>query len=206
MAENIVEVTAGTGTKLHSWSKTVGANTVHDEFTLPGEYPLAGYVAVGSAVSMANASDDIAQLMAGSSLNVRVRRIRVEQTGLITSAAASPITVARLTTAGTAGSSVTPSKMDNADAASGATAQQGVPTATKGTIGATLLARTLFPVQTAGTAGVSQAPFWEWVQQPNMKPLIIPAGTSNGLCLRNGGARAGLTVNWEIEFVETAFV
>jgi hypothetical protein len=206
LAEGIVEVTAGSGTKLHSWSKTVGANTVHDEFTLPGEYPYAGYFATPAAgVSCAVAGDDIAQIMAGSSLNVRIRRVRVEQAAAITTAAGTPFQLARVTTAGTGGTAITPSKADNADGASGATAASGIPNATHGTIGQIYLNRQLYPVQTAATAGAVE-PAWEWIQQPGMKPIIIPAGTSNGIVIRNIGARAGLTVFWEIEFVETNFV
>lgn len=205
MAESIVQVTEGSGKKLHTWQRTVGANNVEDEFVIPGEYPLASYIAIGSAVSCATANDDILQVMAGAALNLRIRRIRIEQEGLVTAAALALFTVLRVTTAGTLGTAITPSKMDNADVASGATAMSGVPTASKGTAGASLLVREFWPVQTAPVGGLGSTPANEWVQQPGMKPIVIPAGVTNGIVIRNGLARAGLTVHAEIEFVETSF-
>ena len=204
MAEGIVEVTAGSGTKLHSWSKTVGANTVHDEFTLPGEFPYASYTVLGTSVSAATSTDHALQLMAGSSLNVRVRRIEVQQAALITAASELTIHILRLTTAGSGGTSVTPSKHDNADSASGATAQT-LPSS-KGTEGAIIDVLRLWPIQTYSTAGgPGGGQRDQWEQRPNSKPILIPAGTSNGIALKILTGRAGLTIDCIIEFVETNF-
>lgn len=207
MGESLVQVTEGTGKKLHTWQKTVGANSVEDEFVIPGEYPLPSYiVSPAAAVSCANAGDDVFQLMAGASLNLRIRRVRVEQAGLITSAAGANFRLARVTTAGTGGTAITPAKLDNSDSAAGATAASGVPTATSGTLGSQFFIRQFDPVQTAPTGGVAPSgPFWEWTSARDGKPIIIPAGTANGLVVRNISARAGLTVNFEVEFVETSF-
>jgi len=206
MAESLIQVTEGVGKKLHTWQRTIGANNVEDDFSLPGEYPLAAYVVTpAAAVSMATAGDDIAQIMAGASLNVRIRRIRFEQSAPVTAATFTPVTLIRLTTAGTGGTAITPAKMDNGDSASGATAASGVPVGTRGTAGVTLLNRTIYPVQTA-PAGGTPTPYWEWIQLPGVKPIIIPAGAANGIAIRNSGGRAGLTVFWEIELVETSFL
>jgi len=204
LAEGIVEVTAGSGTKLHSWSKTVGANTVHDEFTLPGEYPYASYFALAIAISCATADSHIIQLMAGSSLNVRIRRITWSQHANATTAALDAIQVWRLSTAGTGGVAVTPAKLDTADAASGATAMT-LPTA-KGTE-VTQLTQEIVVMRQAILATSAQFDdSWEWYQKPGMKPIIIAAGTSNGIAFKHTTAIAAATANVTIEFVETNFL
>lgn len=203
--ESIVQVTEGSGKKLHTYQRTIGANAVEDELVIPGEHYLASYIASYGAISAANAGDDVAQLMAGASLNVRVRRIRVEAVTLIAAAGLCLFQVYRLTSAGTGGAAVTPSKFDNNDGAAGATAAGGIPTATKGTKGALMLYRAIQPTQTAATAGAGES-FWEWTANPGMKPLIIPAGATNGIGISNVAAHAGLQVAIEIEFTETSFL
>ena len=203
MAEGIVEVTAGSGTKLHSWSKTVGANTVHDEFTLPGEYPLATYSILASSISVATVDDHLLAIQAGSSLNVRIRRIRVEQDASATAAATLALTVLRLTTAGSGGTSVTPRPYDTTDSAAGCTAR--TLNSSKGTEGVELLHPLMVLRQTVATAGAQFDDFWEWSQMPNQKPIIIPAGTANGIAIKTLNGRAGASVVIQVEVVETAF-
>lgn len=205
--ESLVQVTEGAGKKLHTYQRTIVANNVEDEIVIPGEHYLPTYVVVGVGVSGAVVGDDILQLMAGAALNVRIRRIRVEQEGNITAAAVMTWNISRVTTAGTGGTAIVPQKMDNADANAGATAAQGVPNATHGTAAAVVhLRRNMFPVQTAPVGGLGTIPYWEWVAAPGGKPLIIPAGAANGFVIRNSQGRAGLTVNAEIEFTETAWL
>ncbi len=200
MAEATIAITAGSGTLLHSNTRTIGSNTVHDEFTLPGEYPYASYVTFTTGISAAVANDHIIELMAGSTLNVKVRRIRVEQSANATAAAVTGLQVWRMSTAGTGGGVLTPAKFDVADAASGATAMT-LPTA-KGTELTQLFQFAMVWRQavSATTAQVDDA--WEWAQLPGQKPLVIAAGTTNGLCIKSTAAVAGLTLNCTIEFIE----
>jgi hypothetical protein len=189
--------------KIHYWDRTIGANTVLDEFTLPGEYPLASYSVTAGGISIATIDSHIMQLMAGSSLNVRIRRIRFEQSDSATTAAQGTFAIYRLTTAGTGGNSQTPAKHDTADAASGATAMT-LPTA-KGTE-STLLQQVAMVYRQVVSATQSQVDdAWEWFQMPNSKPLIIPAGTANGIAVKTTTAHASTDVNVIIEFVETSF-
>lgn len=203
--ESLVAVTQGSGKNLHTWNRTIGANGIEDEFTLPGEYPLATYwVSPAAQVSGATGGDDLFQIMAGASLNVRIRRIRVEAVG-ITTAAIMQLQLARVTSAGTGGTAITPAKADNGDVAAGATAASGVPNATHGTIGTQFFLRNLWPIQTVGTGGSATFGF-EWTQTPNAKPIIIPAGATNGLVMRNTLGRAGSNFTFEVEFVESSFL
>lgn len=203
MAEAFINLTEGSGKKAHAWDRTIGANTVLDEFTLPGEYPLASYTVYFSNISIATANDHVLQIMAGSSLNVRIRRIWYEQNGNATTAARDEITLLRLTTAGTGGTTVTPAKLDNGDSAAGATAMT-LPTA-KGTEGTILRGSVLIMRQAIATTGTQPEEGILWEQHPGMKPWIIPAGTSNGIAIKHVTAIAGANVNGFVDFVETSF-
>lgn len=203
MAESYAEATSGSGLKWHSWTRSISGSTVHAGFTLPDEYPYASYVALYQTISIGTANDHIAQLMAGSSLNVRIRRIRIEQSNSAGTSTAATFQILRLTTAGTGGTAITPATLDTADSASGATAMS-LPTA-KGTE-STVLDRQAIPMrQTVSTLGGTEDSY-EWIQLPNMKPIIIAAGTSNGIAIKSLTAIATATVNIHIGFVETAFV
>ena len=195
MAESIVQVTEGVGKKLHTNSYTVGANTVEDEFMVPGPFPYATYTVYATAVSGATGASHVMQLMAGASLKVRIARITVQMIAVPVNA--NRLEIVRLTTAGTGGTAVTARPFETSDAAAGA-AGMTLPTV-KGTEGVFLgsLAPTL-------ATAVGSTTKWEWVQHPNSKPIIIPTGTANGIALKAAGLAAS-TYDIEILFVETAF-
>jgi hypothetical protein len=185
-AEGMVSVTEGAGKNLHSYSRTVGAYTVQEQAVTFAEYPLATYTAVITNISAATANDHWIQVMAGASLNVRIRRIRIWQAVAATAANVGTIELWRLTSAGTGGTAVTPGRYDPSDAAAGAA-------------GMTL------HVMADAPAGGGWDLVYEWEQRPDCKPIIIPAGTSNGIAVKGVTAIASATVNGFIEFVETSF-
>jgi hypothetical protein len=200
MASGIVQVTEGVGKKLDTWSRIIGGNTVEDEFVLPGEFPYASYTAVATGVSSATAASHMMQIMAGAGLNVRIRRIRVNQLAAAGGVNTIDLSIVRLTTAGTGGTVITPSKLDNGDAAAGATAMT-LPTV-KGTEGAILWDESMW----VGTAAIPPSNGrWEWVQHPGSKPIIIPAGATNGIAIKNT-ALATATFSITVELVETSFL
>lgn len=204
MAESLVQVTEGTGKKLHTNSYTVGANTVEDEFVVPGPFPYASYVAVYESVSIATANDHLACLNAGASLKVRVVRIRLEQTANVTTAATSRIQLLRTTTgAPTGGTAITPAPFDTADAASGAAARS-IP-GVKGTESTMLNSFAMVWRQAVSATAAQVDDAWEWTALTWQKAIVIPTGTTNGLVLKNVTANAAGQVNITIEFVETAF-
>lgn len=200
MAESIVQVTEGTGKKLHTWSRTIGANTVEDEYVIPGEYPNPAYNIVGGSVAFSTANSHILQVMASASLKVRVRRVRIYQTVAATALAFFSMELWRLTTAGTGGTSITPRPFDTADAAAGCTAMT-LPTV-KGTESVQLDNMT-FTVVGAATAGAGLV--WEWEQHPGTPPLIIPTGAANGLAWKNISSAAAGSMRVIVEAVESAF-
>jgi hypothetical protein len=143
--------------------------------------------------------------MAGSSLKVRVRRIAIWQLVLATTAAFVDIAVLRLSTAGTGGSSITPAPLDTTDSASGATAMS-LPTG-KGTETTTLMGGIAYFAQTI-LATVQPAPslVWEYdADRSRSKPIIIPAGTSNGIAIKLGPATAGASVQISVTLDESNF-
>src|SRR2546425_878601 len=103
MAAGSFQFTVGSGTYQHTFSYTRGAVTGHAPYVGIAEYQEATYDIDAVGISVATSADHIMQVMAGASLNVAVRRIYVEQSGLATTAANLTIQVLRLTTAGTGG-------------------------------------------------------------------------------------------------------
>lgn len=207
MAEAFITVSdaAGGTKKSHHNSRNIGSDLQHDEYVLPGEPNYQTEICSVFNVSTATANDHLLCLNAPASLNLRVVRIRVEQANNATAGGLCSIEVRRTTTgAPTGGTAITPAQYDTADAASGA-AGRSLPTA-KGTESTVIFTRTLTVRQTVGTTGAQTDDRWEWVRSFWGKGILIPAGTTNGLVLKNTAAVAGATINAEIEFIATNFV
>lgn len=204
MAESSVAVTVGAGTLLHTNTRVIGGNTVHDEVVGLGEPNTLSYTLQLGAHSAATANAHIFQLMAGSSLKVRIRRIEIWQFALVTTAAVAQVDLFRLTTAGTGGGSLTPANLDPGDAAAGATGMS-LPTG-KGTEGSIIARAMPYLLQTVPASGPNFGPLFVWdFDRPRSKPLIIAAGTTNGIALKWITANTGATVTGTIWFDETAW-
>lgn len=204
MTASSIQITAGSGTRLATNSYTEGGNTVHDEKFIPGEYPYPTYSVVINNISIATANDHVITINAGSSLNVRIRRIRLVQGVNATTAAVATFELMRTTTgAPSGGTAVTPAKFNTGDAASGATAMT-LPS-TKGTESTLIWRETFNAQQTSGVSPTGDKRIFEWIQQPNEGPLVILAGTTNGFAVKNINAIAAATVNGYIEFIETSW-
>lgn len=202
MAESIVQVTSAGTTKLHTFQRTIGANAVEDEVVIQGEHYLPTYTVVFDVGGVAN--DHVIQIMAGASLNVRIKSINIQQSGNLTTASLLKFSVFRLTTAGTGGTVVTPQKYDSADGAAGATAMT-LPTV-KGTEGAELQKFAMVGRQAILATSAQQDDRWTWVVPVGAKPMIIPAGAANGLCIKTLVTLAGGGVMGTIELTETSFL
>lgn len=191
MPESIVQVTEGTGKKLHTFNRTIGANSVEDEVVLLGEQYVTTYSVVPGAVTTTTTlNSHMLQIMAGASLVVYVRRIAIYQ--LLAAAAYTPaqIQIRRLTTAGTGGTAGTLAAFDSTDAAAGAATM--VLPAVKGTEGAVLW-DSVMTVQGVAAAGLRDL-VWEFnADRLRTKAIRIPAGTANGICVKNATAVATST-------------
>ena len=204
MAEGTLQVNEGTGKKLHTFQRTIGANTVEDEVMLLGENYLASYVTGPQANSTATANSHLIQIMAGASLKLRIRRIEMYQVAAATTAVLMDTQLWRLTTAGTGGTSQTPNALDPSDGAAGATVMN-LPTA-KGTEGTLLLRQFPYMMQTVAASAQLNQPILVWdFDQLRSKPLIIAAGTSNGIAVKNVTAVAAASVTFGIWFDEANF-
>lgn len=206
MAESTVSVTAGSGTKLHTFQRTIGANTVEQEVGLHGEPYLATYTVTTAATSLATANSHTLHVMAGASLPVYLRSIRVYQAALATAAAISTWEIWRLSTAGSGGTAVTPAPLDTTDSASGATAMTLA--SSKGTESTKLWSGTSQLIQTVGTGGAGANSLlishdWDW--QLRSKAPRIAAGTSNGIALKQITAAAAATAIVVVTFSEASF-
>jgi len=78
MPESVVNITPGTGQKLHSFQRVVGANTVEDEIVLVGEPYLATYAVSVAATATSTVSSHLLQIMAGSTKPVLILRLWTE--------------------------------------------------------------------------------------------------------------------------------
>lgn len=208
MAESFINQTEGSGKKAHTFQRVIGGNTVEDQVTLLGEHYLATYnvVTAAAGTSAATAASHILQIMAGASLNVFVRWIKVYQLAPATAAAIDALELVRLTTAGTGGTVVTPAALDTADSASGATAMT-LPTV-KGTEGTFIERATVQWTQTVATQSggqMSQLLATFDFDGFHEKGLRIPSGAANGIALKNPTARAAATVIVVAKIVETNF-
>lgn len=208
MAEGFINVTEGSGKKLHTFDRTIGANTVHDELVLAGIPYYASYHVVFSGISLATAGSHVLQIMAGGSLNVYLMGIVMWQAASATTAAYIEWSIRRLSTAGTGGASTgAPPPLDAADGGSGATAMT-LPTV-KGTEGSVPWRSASYLVQTPGAAGAPMLPILEYPPRDAArglyKPIRIPAGTTNGIAFRNDTGHAGATVTGTATIIEANF-
>lgn len=201
MADSFYNANNGSGTKFHTFSRTIAANVVHDEVVIPGEPYLPAYSAVYAGVSTATANSHLAQLMSIAGSNIYVRRIRVRQKVAATTAAFMTLQLFRLTTAGTGGTAVTPKAMDLGDAAAAEDARF-IPAA-KGTEAQLLWEET--PWMVGATTATPNAPLLEWTPASNSKGIQILAGAANGLALKNVTAIAAGQVDIIIDFFEATF-
>lgn len=206
MPESLVQVTEGTGKKLHTWQKTIGANTVEDEIVILGDQYQATYtVTTGFGIAASTALSHGIQVMAGASLNVYIRRIKVTQVAMATAAVLTDLNLTRLTTAGTGGTVLTTVAFDTTDAASGATAMS-LPTV-KGTEGTGPWREAVYWLQTmpvSGGAGTGTVFDFD-ADRLRSKPIRIPAGTANGLAVKFVTAPAVATCAIEVLFTEANF-
>lgn len=202
--EAFVNVNEGTGKKIHHISRTIGADLQHDEVVVQGEYQYASYTVVlpATAAMLSTANSHLLQIMAGASLNVRIRSIEVWLGGATTSTATFLIELWRLSTAGTGGTAITPGKLVTADAASGATAMT-LPTV-KGTETTKLYHWN--PVVVSAIASGTPTLLVQKTFPLNIEPLLIPAGAANGIAIKNVSSQAAGTMIMTVEFVETNFV
>lgn len=187
--------------KLHAVERTIGANDVRAEVMVQGEQYLPHYIVSAGGVGTGTDNEHLVQIMAGASLSVRIRRISIRQAAIASAVGTAEFALMRLTTAGSGGSAVTPAEMDEADPAAGATFQT-LPSS-KGTEGTTVIRR--IPIGLVAAQPVGTTNVWEWVQPPGGTPIIIPAGTSNGLVLKVVEPVVGATVAVVIDFSETAW-
>lgn len=200
MSESYVQVTEGVGKKLHSFQRTIGSNDVQDEIVVLGEPYLPSYTATASGQSMTTINSTLLQLMAGSSLKLYVHRIAVYQSADAGTATVSEIQIARITSAGSGGTVITPNPHDSGDAASGASAMalpSSAPTVTTSIVRRPFIARDALPAS-------AELPIFHWEPARGSKAIVVPV--SNGIAVRLvGSALTSATCNVEIDFTEASF-
>lgn len=150
---------------------------------------------VACSPSEANtASSSAIECESGASKAHRVRALWVPQVGLQTSSGNRLLTLRRVSTAGSGGTSLTLAPVDSNDAAfTGLCRTKG----TAGTTGTTILTRHMWvPTSVANMA--NPLPIWPpftigSATGTTIKDLLIPAGTANGWEVNDAGASGGAT-------------
>ncbi len=177
--------------KARTFTRTDGSDTVEEWLQALSEPILAAYtITVTAAVTPNTANSHLLQIMAGASLRVGLRWIKVTQL-VAGTATGIQFELRRLTTAGTGGTAYTPAPNDPADSASGATAMT-LPTG-KGTEAACIgvgSGQVLASVTATQLLPVFDR---EWDLRDSTKSLWIAAGAANGIALKNVTAAAGAT-------------
>jgi hypothetical protein len=204
MAESTILVPDSGTKKLHTFARIIGANTIEDEVVLLGENYLASYI-VSATASTATANSHLMTINAGGTLKVRIRRIRITQTGLATAVALMNTNLVRTTTAApTGGTAITPNPLDTTDAASGCTAMT-LPTV-KATEAAIVIQDWPSMLQTLGASTLAVTPLVDWdFDRQRSKPLILQAGTTIGIAIKNVTAVAGASVVTTVWLDESNF-
>lgn len=199
--DSVVQINEGTGKYLSHVQRSQASNTTYTPQVIVSEPYLPTYgVAVTTAASTATANSHLIQIMAGPLNRVVIRRILVTQLAAAGAATAMVCQLLRLTTAGTGGTSFTPRALDPVSDVTPATTMT-LPSA-KGTEGSILwtgVSNMLATVAVAGGNPILDLDF----RDPRAQPIVISAGTSNGLALKNITAVASGTVHIYVEFSET---
>lgn len=201
---SFIGVTPGSGAKISTGpSYTEAGNIVQDQKVILGEQYLASYVITAGLVSLATASSHLIQIMAGSSLNVRIRRIEIWPNGFASTPTVDGFNLLRLTSAGTGGTVMGLAAMNPADAAAGATSMT-LPTV-KGVESNSLLAANCGIWSAAPTAG-TYGPLIAWeLDGEHLPPVVIAAGTANGVAIKNAAGVTGGSVAINIWLTESPF-
>lgn len=204
MAESYSAYTPGSGGKYHVNNRTIGANSVDQQVILHGEPYLAAYSITTASITIATANAHLLEIMAGSTLPVYLRSIRVYLSVLVTTAAIATWELWRLSSVGTGGTSITPAPLDTTDSASGATAKS-LPSP-GGTETTKLWSGTTSLEQTAPTAGASTLIVdLDFDDLFRTKVPRIAAGTSNGLALKWVSASTGASAIVTAQISEATF-
>lgn len=204
MPDAYVQINEGSGKKLAHWERTIGADTIEEQKMVISEPFLASYsITTATAVSIATAASHVLQIMAGSSLRVALRRLKVTQLVNGSAATRQQWQLFRLTTAGTGGTAITPRALDAADGASGCTAMT-LPTV-KGTEGNLMWSEASL-VEAATPAANASLPLidYEW-DGDRTKSIVIASGTANGIALKCVSGVTSATVVVYAEVVELSW-
>lgn len=199
MTVSSLEITAGSGTHIHTNSRSISSVTRHDQYIQQGEGAYPTYRATAAGISIATSADHIMQIMADGTNYTRLKWFEIMPTDDVpASATVAFITVLRLTTAGTGGTNLGSSGHDSADTYAGGV--MSLPTA-KGTEGSTLWHFRL-PLQSAH-------PFqslYRWEARYDTKPVIFGTGTAAGIAWKIQTGIASCTVQLNAEFSVTSFL
>ena len=204
MATSYVSFNEGTARKVRTFQRTDGANTVEEWMYAESEPTLDTYSVQATNIAGVTADSHLLEVMAGASLRVGIRRIRISQFAAASTTRLARFGVYRLTTAGTGGTAVTPLPLDPASGTVGATAMTLA--SSKGTEAATAVGGIHSNVIQSTITNQLGNPILDLdFGREREKALWIAAGASNGICIKNLVADATVTYDIYTTFVEAGW-
>lgn len=202
MSISSIGVTEGTDKYLHTNSRSIGGTARQEQATFPAQSPNATFSVVADDVSVATANDHILQIMADGTNYSRLVGFTLEPTDDVPAADdILKVSLYRVTTAGTGGSSIGEGSYDDSESYSGDI--QSIPSS-KGTEGS-LLWTGYLPVDSA-YAGVNGQRMLRWEPKPSAKPIVFGPDTTDGLVWKVIDAVASCAVCINAEFITTSYL
>jgi hypothetical protein len=173
-------------------------NVVQQQTITIGEQFQPTYTAVAPGVSASTVNSHMLEIMAGGSLNVRIRRIVMTQVTASAVVNVFSLQLWRLTSAGTGGTVVAITQYDSSDTP-GATARS-LPSSKGAETGNPFWLETLWASSAAIPTGRDS---FRWQQSPNGKPILLAPGA--GIAIKNTILLTAATWDITVEFVETLY-
>ena len=178
--------------------RTVSSVAREAQYVLEGESAYPTYCANATNVSIATTADHVLQLMGDGTNYSRLKRVTIYPY-FATADGTLRISLLRISSAGTGGTSVTPRPYDTADTYAGGA--MTLPSS-KGTEGVTL--QVWNAMIRGGTVKLDQPIIWE--PPRGAKPIIFGTATTNGLAFKIIAGITGGTVDINAEFITTSYL
>ena len=182
---------------LHTSQRTISGTAREDQYVLQGMGAYPTYSVAAYEIAADATGDHVLQIMGDGSNYSRLIRLQI-MANVATSATRCGLTIKRLSSAGTGGSSITAQPFDTTDTYGGGA--MTLPT-TGGTEGVTL-----FNVSMLMPTGAGDANYWEWQAHPLGKPIIFGTSTANGIVIEMNSTITGAKFSVNAEFIVTSYL
>lgn len=201
MTTSYVSFDEGSTKQVRTTERTDPADgTVYEWMYAASEPILDAYTVAATNISGTTADSHLLQIMSGASNLVGIRRITIYQNAAANTTRQVRFALYRLSSAGTSGSSVTPSKLHPSSASNEAAAatlptSKGTETDLVGGIHAAIIQSTITNQANGPLLDIEFG-------NDRERAMWSAAGTGNGMCIKNLVADSSVTYDIFVRFVE----